>query len=159
LLITAPTGSGKPLAAFLSAIDRLMRGGAGADRPACEAGAGADPGRGRELPSRNRVLYVSPLKALVYDIERNLRAPLVGIARAAEAAGVCADDEADIDLDAPPADLVRARHGSVSQDQRRESEQGLRRGAIKAIVAISSLEIGIDRVEGREITQAAGHKR
>src|SRR5947207_9327431 len=57
VLIQAPTGSGKTLAAFLSAIDRLT----------------ANPGEGL------RVLYVSPLKALNYDIERNLRGPLAGL--------------------------------------------------------------------------------
>jgi ATP-dependent helicase Lhr and Lhr-like helicase len=73
-LITAPTGSGKTLAAFLWAIDRLMRPGiAPAGGPGAEAGT--------------RILYISPLKALVYDIERNLRAPLAGIARTAEASG------------------------------------------------------------------------
>jgi ATP-dependent Lhr-like helicase len=68
-LLLAPTGSGKTLAAFLAAIDRLMF----SPEPAPER--------------RCRVLYVSPLKALAADIERNLRAPLVGIAAAAEAAG------------------------------------------------------------------------
>jgi len=63
-LLIAPTGSGKTLAAFLWAIDRLA-GEAARD----EAGV--------------RVVYVSPLKALVYDIERNLRVPLRGIERAA----------------------------------------------------------------------------
>ncbi|MFL5957519.1 MAG: DEAD/DEAH box helicase, partial [Solirubrobacterales bacterium] len=61
VLISAPTGSGKTLAAFLWGIDRLA----------------ADP-----LPEgerRTRLVYVSPLKALAYDIERNLRAPLRGI--------------------------------------------------------------------------------
>ena len=57
VLIQAPTGSGKTLAAFLSAIDRLN----------------AAPGEGL------RLLYVSPLKALNYDIERNLRGPLAGL--------------------------------------------------------------------------------
>src|SRR5437764_2123549 len=57
VLIQAPTGSGKTLAAFLSAIDRLS----------------SRPGQGL------RVLYVSPLKALNYDIERNLRGPLAGL--------------------------------------------------------------------------------
>src|SRR6266403_2803971 len=57
VLIQAPTGSGKTLTAFLSAIDRLTR----------------KPGEGL------RVLYVSPLKALNYDIERNLRGPLAGL--------------------------------------------------------------------------------
>src|SRR6476646_6748021 len=57
VLVQAPTGSGKTLAAFLSAIDRLTDA----------------PGGGL------RVLYVSPLKALNYDVERNLRGPLAGI--------------------------------------------------------------------------------
>jgi ATP-dependent helicase Lhr and Lhr-like helicase len=56
-LIQAPTGSGKTLAAFLYGIDKLN----------------SEPGRGL------RLLYVSPLKALNYDIERNLRAPLAGL--------------------------------------------------------------------------------
>jgi ATP-dependent helicase Lhr and Lhr-like helicase len=58
-LICAPTGSGKTLASFLWGIDRLAR--------APELGTGV------------RLVYVSPLKALSYDIERNLRAPLRGI--------------------------------------------------------------------------------
>ena len=62
LLVVAPTGSGKTLAAFLSAIDRL---------------ATAPPVDERR---RLRVLYVSPLKALAADIERNLRTPLAGAA-------------------------------------------------------------------------------
>ncbi|MCO5314733.1 MAG: DEAD/DEAH box helicase [Solirubrobacterales bacterium] len=61
-LICAPTGSGKTLASFLWGIDRLARERTDEDRP---------PGV--------RLLYVSPLKALSYDIERNLRAPLRGI--------------------------------------------------------------------------------
>ncbi|HEX8204906.1 MAG TPA: DEAD/DEAH box helicase, partial [Solirubrobacteraceae bacterium] len=58
VLISAPTGSGKTLAAFLWALDKL----------------GREPSTGR-----TRLVYVSPLKALSYDIERNLRAPLRGI--------------------------------------------------------------------------------
>ena len=58
-LLHAPTGSGKTLAAFLWCLDRLF--------------ATPAPGRGE---GRCRVLYVSPLKALTYDVERNLRAPL-----------------------------------------------------------------------------------
>jgi len=68
-LLLAPTGSGKTLAAFLTAIDKLMF------TPAPEKGA------------RCRVLYVSPLKALAVDVERNLRAPLAGIAAHAERTG------------------------------------------------------------------------
>jgi ATP-dependent Lhr-like helicase len=73
-LVIAPTGSGKTLAAFLWAIDRLA---ASAPRPA-KAGT--------------RVLYVSPLKALAVDVERNLRTPLTGVARIAERRGVPAPD-------------------------------------------------------------------
>src|SRR5688572_28307063 len=64
-LLIAPTGSGKTLAAFLYALDRLI----------------TQPRDNRGV----RVVYVSPLKALVYDIERNLRTPLAGIASAASA--------------------------------------------------------------------------
>jgi ATP-dependent Lhr-like helicase len=68
-LILAPTGSGKTLTAFLWCIDRLM----------------FEPARGGE--PRCRVIYISPLKALAIDIERNLRAPLAGIANRAAARG------------------------------------------------------------------------
>jgi ATP-dependent Lhr-like helicase len=69
-LILAPTGSGKTLAAFLWAIDRLS----------------VDPPPQRE--ARTRVLYVSPLRALAVDVEKNLRSPLTGITHAAERLGV-----------------------------------------------------------------------
>ncbi|THA35371.1 DEAD/DEAH box helicase [Streptomyces sp. A1277] len=62
VLVVAPTGSGKTLAAFLAALDRL----AAVPPPA-------------EAKKRCRVLYVSPLKALAVDVERNLRSPLTGI--------------------------------------------------------------------------------
>ena len=64
VLLAAPTGSGKTLAAFLWALDRLSRSGP-EDSPRRQPGT--------------RVVYVSPLKALAYDIERNLRTPLRGI--------------------------------------------------------------------------------
>jgi ATP-dependent Lhr-like helicase len=68
-LILAPTGSGKTLTAFLWCINRLM----------------FEPAPAPE--SRCRVLYISPLKALAVDIERNLRAPLAGIANRAAGRG------------------------------------------------------------------------
>ncbi len=68
-LILAPTGTGKTLTAFLWCIDRLMF-----DPP--------PPAR-----ERCRVLYISPIKALAVDVERNLRAPLAGIALTARAQG------------------------------------------------------------------------
>ncbi|HEV3320086.1 MAG TPA: DEAD/DEAH box helicase [Solirubrobacteraceae bacterium] len=81
VLLSAPTGSGKTLAAFLWALDRL-----GGDHATARPGAGGEPGAG---PARahaagrsTRVVYVSPLKALAYDIERNLRTPLRGIGAA-----------------------------------------------------------------------------
>jgi ATP-dependent Lhr-like helicase len=70
-LICAPTGSGKTLTAFLASIDRLVT----TPRPEART-------------HRTRVLYVSPLRALAFDIEKNLRAPLVGIGLAAERIGV-----------------------------------------------------------------------
>ncbi|GAA3811723.1 DEAD/DEAH box helicase [Cellulomonas soli] len=74
-LVVAPTGSGKTLAAFLWALDGLLTG----EQP-------TDP------VQRCRVLYVSPLKALATDVERNLRSPLVGIRQAATRLGVALPD-------------------------------------------------------------------
>src|SRR5215468_4595056 len=91
-LVIAPTGSGKTLAAFLWAIDKLAA-----------AAAPADPKR------RTRVLYVSPLKALAVDIERNLRAPLTGIRHAAHRLGL---DEPDI--------RVAVRTGDTAAEERRK---------------------------------------
>ena len=87
-LVVAPTGSGKTLAAFLWALDRLLT------EPVPEPAA------------RCRVLYVSPLKALAADVERNLRSPLVGIRQAAARAGVAvADVEVGVRTgDTPPAE-------------------------------------------------------
>src|SRR2546429_5353504 len=90
-LVVAPTGSGKTLAAFLWALDRLA----------------ADP-----VPPdpklRCRVLYISPLKALAVDIERNLRAPLTGIRQVAQRRGL---PEPDI--------AVAVRTGDTAADERR----------------------------------------
>ena len=89
-LIHAPTGSGKTLAAFLFALDRLFAEPTPAERARC------------------RVLYVSPLKALAYDIERNLRAPLRGIANAAARLGI-----------AVPAITTAIRTGDTPAEERR----------------------------------------
>jgi len=94
-LIHAPTGSGKTLAAFLFAIDRLAR------EPT--------PPPTRDQPGHVRVLYISPLKALTYDVERNLRAPLTGIGLAAQRQG-----------DEPPRITVASRTGDTPQEDRRE---------------------------------------
>ncbi len=71
VLVVAPTGSGKTLAAFLAALDRL----ASTPPPA-------------DAKKRCRVLYVSPLKALAVDVERNLRSPLTGIRQEAMRLGL-----------------------------------------------------------------------
>ncbi|MGV0904996.1 ATP-dependent helicase [Mycobacterium novum] len=92
-LVVAPTGSGKTLAAFLWALDRLA----------------AEPG---PKAAGTRVLYVSPLKALAVDVERNLRTPLAGIGRIAahpDYAGLPA-----------PAITVGVRSGDTSAARRRE---------------------------------------
>src|ERR671938_1376563 len=86
-LILAPTGSGKTLAAFLWCLDQL------ATQPV--------PTNPKQ---RCRVLYVSPLKALAHDVERNLKAPLVGISLAAQKRG-----------DKPPDITVALRTGDTSQ--------------------------------------------
>jgi ATP-dependent Lhr-like helicase len=88
-LVVAPTGSGKTLSAFLWSLDRLL-----AEPPP------EDP------VARCRVLYVSPLKALAVDVEKNLRSPLVGIRQAAQRLGVEVPDvEVGIRTgDTPPAE-------------------------------------------------------
>ncbi|GAA8844673.1 ATP-dependent helicase [Helicobacter pylori] len=90
-LVVAPTGSGKTLSAFLWALDRL------ASSPPPE-----DP------QARCRVLYISPLKALAVDVERNLRAPLVGIGHAADRLGLPA-----------PQVSVSVRSGDTPASERR----------------------------------------
>ncbi|MFE0192637.1 DEAD/DEAH box helicase [Streptomyces sp. NPDC058989] len=89
VLVVAPTGSGKTLAAFLASLDAL----ASAPPPA-------------EPKKRCRVLYVSPLKALAVDVERNLRSPLTGIRQESVRLGL---PEPDIKVgirsgDTPPAE-------------------------------------------------------
>src|SRR5260370_64477 len=91
-LVVARTGSGRTLAAFLWAIDKL----AAVPPP-------QDPKR------RTRVLYVSPLKALAVDIERNLRAPLTGIRHAAHRLGL-----------AEPDIRVAVRTGDTAAEDRRK---------------------------------------
>jgi ATP-dependent Lhr-like helicase len=99
-LVVAPTGSGKTLAAFLWSLDRL---------------AGIPPS---DEKARCRVLYVSPLKALAMDVERNLRAPLTGIGQAAARLGL-----------ARPEIRVGIRSGDTPADERRAFARRARRCA------------------------------
>jgi ATP-dependent Lhr-like helicase len=89
-LVIAPTGSGKTLASFLWSIDRLI---SASDRPPAK--------------QRTRVLYVSPLKALGVDVERNLRSPLVGITQTARRLGL-----------EPPDVTVGVRSGDTPSSDR-----------------------------------------
>jgi ATP-dependent helicase Lhr and Lhr-like helicase len=138
-LILAPTGSGKTLAAFLWALDRLLT------EPLAE-----------DAPASVRVLYVSPLKALTYDVERNLRAPLAGIALAAERAGASL-----------PAVSVATRTGDTPASERRamarrppdvlittpESLYLLLTSAAREVLA------GVEQVIVDEVHAVAGTKR
>ena len=91
VLMAAPTGSGKTLAAFLWCLDRLATEPVPAEAERC------------------RVLYVSPLKALAHDVDRNLRSPLVGLRHQIEASGgVAPDISVAIRTGDTPADLRRS---------------------------------------------------
>ncbi|WP_238847120.1 ATP-dependent helicase [Nocardia arthritidis] len=95
-LVIAPTGSGKTLSAFLWAIDQL----AIRDKPTVKS------------PVGTTVLYVSPLKALAVDVERNLRAPLVGITQTAKRLGL-----------EPPDITVGVRSGDTGAAERRAMQR------------------------------------
>ncbi len=96
-LVVAPTGSGKTLSAFLWAIDSVFR-----ERMAA-------PEEPKKDAARTRILYISPLKALGVDVERNLRSPLVGIGQSARRLGVDA-----------PAVTVGVRSGDTTSSDRRK---------------------------------------
>ncbi len=106
-LVVAPTGSGKTLSAFLWAIDRIFR--------EKDAPARSDPEPRRRRggrtapPPQTRVLYISPLKALGVDVERNLRSPLVGIGQSGRRLG-----------QPVPNVTVGVRSGDTSSSDRRK---------------------------------------
>ncbi|MGP3928601.1 ATP-dependent helicase [Nonomuraea sp. KM88] len=91
-LVVAPTGSGKTLAAFLWSLDRLAATPVDErvqERPPRRArGRAQEQAQGQAGRRGTRVLYVSPLKALAVDVERNLRAPLAGIKQTARRLGL-----------------------------------------------------------------------
>ncbi len=160
-LVVAPTGSGKTLAAFLSAIDRLVVAPAAVPAPVRRGARGAAAGAEREeaaaaAAGRCRVLYLSPLKALAVDVERNLRAPLTGIAVQAELRGQPA-----------PEIVVAVRSGDTSTEQRRQFG---RAGADILITTPESLFLlltsraremlsGVETVIIDEVHAVAGTKR
>jgi ATP-dependent Lhr-like helicase len=119
-LVAAPTGSGKTLAAFLAAIDALVR--QGVQGP---------------LADETYVVYVSPLKALANDIERNLKAPLAGIRAQLQALG-----HPDVEI------RTMVRTGDTPQSER----TGMRKRAPHIIVTTpESLYILLTSASGRKM--------
>jgi ATP-dependent helicase Lhr and Lhr-like helicase len=120
VLVAAPTGSGKTFAAFLSAIDQLVKEG-------CSG----------SLPDETRIVYVSPLKALSNDIQRNLEAPLNGIREELAA------------LNLPDVEIrAVVRTGDTTQSER----AGMRRRAPHIVVTTpESLYILLGSQSGRDM--------
>jgi ATP-dependent helicase Lhr and Lhr-like helicase len=111
-LILAPTGTGKTLAAFLWCLDRLMLHEV--DAPAVSQPRQKSDTKGKQATASAerhskgcRIVYVSPLKALAVDVERNLRSPLAGIANMARRRGVPFHDP-----------LISVRTGDTPQQER-----------------------------------------
>ena len=140
VLVAAPTGSGKTLAAFLAAMDQLVREGIEG-----------------ELPDETRIVYVSPLKALSNDIQRNLEEPLEGI-------------RAELARSDLPEVPIRARCAPATR--RKRERAGMRRTPPHILVTTpESLYILLGSVSGRddaldlrtvivdEIHAMAGNKR
>ncbi|MDF5754049.1 ATP-dependent helicase [Spongiactinospora sp. TRM90649] len=108
-LVVAPTGSGKTLAAFLWSIDRLAAEQLTGPREAAPpSNRGKERGKDGKAARGCRVLYVSPLKALAVDVERNLRAPLTGLRQTAGLFGLH-----------PPEISVAIRSGDTQSEDRR----------------------------------------
>ncbi len=137
VLIQAPTGSGKTLAAFLFGIDRLN----------------AAPGEGL------RLLYISPLKALNYDIERNLRAPLAGLGSKLSVAVRTGDTPADERrrmLRTPPDILITTPESLylLLTSQARETLRGVETVIVDEVHAVAGtkrgahLALSLERLEG-----------
>ncbi|HXF97195.1 MAG TPA: DEAD/DEAH box helicase, partial [Gaiellaceae bacterium] len=136
VLIQAPTGSGKTLAAFLLGLDRLH----------------ATPGEGL------RLLYVSPLKALNYDVERNLRAPLAGLRSRLSVAVRTGDTPADERrrlLRAPPDILITTPESLflLLTSQARETLRGVETVIVDEVHAVAGskrgahLALSLERLE------------
>ncbi|WP_424807616.1 ATP-dependent helicase [Rhodococcus sp. 27YEA15] len=108
-LVVAPTGSGKTLSAFLWALDQLAsRDAPSAATTLSPASASTETDPRGTAERTTKVLYISPLKALGVDVERNLRAPLVGITQTAKRLGLT-----------PPEITVGVRSGDTTQADRR----------------------------------------
>ncbi len=143
VLVQAPTGSGKTLAAFLYGIDRLT----------------PDPGQGL------RLLYVSPLKALNYDVERNLRGPLAGLRSELQVAVRTGDTparERQQMLRKPPDILITTPESLflLLTSQARETLRGVETVIVDEVHAVAGTKRGahlalslerLDRLIGRQV--------
>ena len=159
-LLVAPTGSGKTLAAFLWALNNLLEREGQTSLPLSagneEAGSRGADGASTASGGGVKVLYISPLKALGVDIERNLRVPLAGISRVAQRLGV---DEPDIS--------IGVRSGDTPQSERnrqlRKPPEVLITTPESAYLMLTSKAAGIlasvDTVIIDEIHAIAGSKR
>ncbi|MGO2166062.1 ATP-dependent helicase [Corynebacterium casei] len=151
-LLVAPTGSGKTLAAFLWALNNLMEREGQTSLPVAKREDSTDASSHGGV----KVLYISPLKALGVDIERNLRVPLAGISRVAQRLGV---DEPDIS--------IGVRSGDTPQSERnrqlRKPPDVLITTPESAYLMLTSKAAGIlasvDTVIIDEIHAIAGSKR
>ncbi|MDN6274470.1 MAG: DEAD/DEAH box helicase, partial [Corynebacterium casei] len=151
-LLVAPTGSGKTLAAFLWALNNLMEREGQTSLPVAKREDATDTSSHGGV----KVLYISPLKALGVDIERNLRVPLAGISRVAQRLGV---DEPDIS--------IGVRSGDTPQSERnrqlRKPPDVLITTPESAYLMLTSKAAGIlasvDTVIIDEIHAIAGSKR
>ena len=143
-LVIAPTGSGKTLSAFLWSLDQLLHGKqhqAAGEKPQSNKTQSnktqsdktlrseKETKKSRSKKKRTRVLYISPLKALGTDVERNLRAPLIGITQTAKHLTQAADngtttditaDNAVLDTNTTPEITVGIRTGDTPVNQRRK---------------------------------------
>jgi len=119
-LIAAPTGSGKTLAAFYAAIDDLVW-----------------QAQKSELPSVTRILYISPLKALSNDIERNLQVPLAGI-----------EDELFLQGAHPAGIRIAVRSGDTPQAERQKM---LRKPPHILVTTPESLYLLLTSIHGRQM--------
>src|SRR6187399_860964 len=145
-LIQAPTGSGKTLAAFLYGIDRL------------------NPSPGEGL----RLLYVSPLKALNYDIERNLRGPLAGLGSNLRVGVRTGDTPASErrDMVRTPPDILITTPESLFlllTSQARETLRGIRTVILDEVHAVAGtkrgahLALSLERLDALLGSAPAGH--
>jgi len=149
VLLSAPTGSGKTLAAFLWALDRL---------------SARSPALTKEIPHATRVVYVSPLKALAYDIERNLRAPLRGIGASEVQVGIRTGDTPQRERAAmvrkPPDILVTTPESLylMLTSQAREMFSGVEAVIVDEIHAVAHSKRGSHLALSLERLEAAGRR-